>query len=58
MVETQELIFEFSIQAVHQIGGITFEPTIFNQGVPMEFVIVMVNSWSLLMMTSSKNILS
>ena len=41
----EEIIFEFRIQAVHDEKGMSFEPAIFNQGVPMEFVLTMMHSW-------------
>lgn len=45
MDKKQELVFEFRIHAVTKDNGIDFEPAIFNQGVPMEFVLTMMRSW-------------
>jgi hypothetical protein len=43
--EKQEIISEFRIQAVHHENGISFEPAIFNQGVPMEYIMSMLHAW-------------
>jgi len=43
--QKEEMIFKFRIQAIKHDRGITFEPAIMNQGVPIEFIVTMMHSW-------------
>jgi len=43
--EEAEIVFEFRIHAVSHEKGISLEPAIFNQGVPMEHILSMMRSW-------------
>jgi hypothetical protein len=43
--EKTEIVFEFRIHAVQHDKGVSFEPAIFNQGIPMEHILSMMHSW-------------
>ncbi len=45
MADEKEVVFEFRIHAIQHETGVSFEPAIFNQGVPVEHILSMMRSW-------------